>query len=110
MAQEDLFAEFIKKLQKDKTPEEMGKFLADLLKFSSAQLYVAIMTFLTDKDCEEIEKLSSEKEIEEEIKKRFKLRTGLTSEEFIAKLRDQVAQGYLFPELAPKQAPQALAK
>lgn len=101
MAQDDLYKEFIEKLKKDKTKEEAGEFLANLLKFGAAELYYAIMLFLTDQDAEDIEKIDDEEKAKEEVKTRFKLRTGMTPEEFVRNLRDRIAKNYLFPELKP---------
>ncbi len=101
MAADDLYVEFIKKLQKDKTPEQSGEFLANLLKFGAAELYYAIMLHLTDEDAEIIDKMDDEGKAKEEIRKRFKLRTGVTPEEFVGNLRDRIAKDYLFPELKP---------
>ena len=103
MAEHDLFSEFIDKLKKDKTPEEVGEFLADLMKLSSGSLYLAIMTQLSDEDMSEIDKITDEKKAQEEIEKRFKLKTGLTPLEFVNQLRDKIAKGYLFPELTPNK-------
>ena len=101
MAAHNLYQEFIDKLQKDKSPQEAGKFIADLLKFSAVNIYYAIMTFLTDEDMEEIEKIPDDTQAMEEMKKRFALRTGYTPEEFVNGLRDEIAKNYLFPELNP---------
>ncbi len=101
MAADDLYLEFINKLKKDKTQEEAGEFLANLLKFGAAELYYAIMLYLTDEDAEDIEKIADDKKAQEEVKKRFKLRTGVTPEEFVGNLRDRIAKDYLFPELKP---------
>lgn len=101
MASNDLFIEFIDKLKKDKTPQEVGEFVADLLKLSSGTLYLAIMTQLSDEDMTEIDKITDEKKAQEEIEKRFKVKTGLTPLVFVNQLRDKIAKGYLFPELTP---------
>ncbi len=102
MAQHDLYLEFLQKLKKDKTEEEIAEFLSGLMKFGSAQLMTALFYFLTVEDMEEVEKIKDEKLQEEEIKKRFQMRTGVTTLEFLQNLRDTVAKHYLFPELKPK--------
>lgn len=101
MAAHDLYQEFVARLQEDKSPEESGKFIADLLKYTSASVYYAIMIFLTDEDMDEVEKISDDKAAMEKMKELFKLRTGVTPEEFVNGLRDEVAKNYLFPELNP---------
>ncbi|PIR07734.1 hypothetical protein COV53_06710 [Candidatus Gottesmanbacteria bacterium CG11_big_fil_rev_8_21_14_0_20_37_11] len=99
MANDDLYQAFIDKLKKEKSGEEAGKFLADLFKFSSANLYYTIMTNLWDEDIDAINKITDDKKADEELKIRFKMRTGVTPQEFVIQLRDKVSQGYLFPKL-----------
>ena len=100
MSSDDLFKEFIDKLQKDKTPEEAGKFIAALLKLQSAELYLTMLSQLTDEDLEVIDKIEDDSQAEKEIETRFKLHTSMTPVEFVNSLRDKIAQGYLFPDLA----------
>ena len=99
MAQDDLYKEFIDKIKKDKSPEEVGKYIADLLKFGAAELYLAMIAFLTEEDLTAVDKIADDKKAEEELRNLFKLRTGKTPEEFVTELRDAIAKGYLFPEL-----------
>lgn len=103
MAQEDLYLEFLNKLKADKSEEEVGEFLAGVMKFGAAQLLTAIFYFLTVEDLEVIEKLKEQKEQEEKIRELFKLRTGVTTTEFMVQLRDTIAKNYLFPELNPQK-------
>lgn len=110
MASDDLFFEFINKLKKDKSDEEVGKFIAGLLKLGSFELLTTMLLLLTDEDIKTINDEPSDEKADEIIRERFTLRTGLSPEEFVAKLQDEIAKGYLFPELTPKQAPQAPAK
>lgn len=104
MASDNLFIEFIDKLKKDKTDEEVGEFLANLMKFGATELYLTMITQLKEEDFEALDKITEEEKALQEVKDRFKLRTGYTPEEFVVKLRDKIAQGYLFPDLAPKTA------
>ena len=99
MADTDIYQQFLDKLKKDKSPEDAGKFLANLLKFSAAEVYFALMTYLTDEDMECIEKIADEKKAEEEMISRFKLRTGVTPVEFVTHLRDEIGKNYLSPQL-----------
>lgn len=99
MATNDLYREFIEKLKKNKTPEEAANFLAELMKLGSAQLHYTIMTILTDEDMEAINKIPNDQEAIEEMKRRFKIRTGVTPEEFVLHVRDEIAKNYLFPAL-----------
>lgn len=96
---DDLYQEFINKLQKDKSEEEVGEFIANLLKFGSSELYIAMLTLLTPEDMDAINVIDDDVKADEEITKRFKAKTGKTPEEFLGELRDRVAKGYLFPVL-----------
>ncbi|MCL4397878.1 hypothetical protein M1403_02510 [Patescibacteria group bacterium] len=95
--QDDIFQKFIDKVKADKNPEEAEKFFQDFLNFSAAELYVVIMSQMTEEDMQAIEKISDDALAEEEIKKRFKDHTQMTPEEFLIKLRDRVSQQYLTP-------------
>lgn len=86
---------FLDKLQSEKTEKEAGKFLADLIKYSATHVYFAMVTYLTDHDMEEIEKIKDDTKKETEVIDRFKKRTGHTPYEFVERLRDDIAQGYL---------------
>ena len=57
MASEDLFKEFIEKVKKDKSPEELAKFLADLYKFGSAEVYFTMLAVLEEEDMAAIDKI-----------------------------------------------------
>ena len=103
MAHEDLYTEFLKKLKADKTEEQMAEFLAGAMKFGAAQLMTAIFYFLTVEDMEEVEKEKNQKIQEDIIREKFKLRTGVTTIEFMQKLRDTISKNYLFPELNPQK-------
>lgn len=102
MPADDVFDAFLDKLKKDKTPEEAAEFVANLMKFQAAELYLTMLSQLTDEDLDAVEKIPDDKEAEEEIKKRFQMRVGMSPLEFANKLRDKVASGYLFPELTKK--------
>lgn len=95
--QEDIFKKFIDRIKTEKTPEEAEKFFTDLLKFSAAELYFAIMSELSEEDIQAVEQITDDALAEEEIKKRFKDKTQMTPEEFIAKLRDRISAEYLNP-------------
>lgn len=99
MNKTDLFQEFIQKLKKDKSDAEVGKIITDLLKFDAQALYITILTELDEEDYKAINEIKEEKEADEELKRRFKLNTGKTPEEFIIDLRDEIAKNNLFPEL-----------
>ncbi len=105
MAQDDLYLGFIDKLKAEKSEEEVGQFIAAAMKFSAAQLYMALFYFLTDEDLTAIEQITDTKGQEEEIRKRFQDRTGVTIEGFVEKLRDTISKNYLFPELQTKAQP-----
>lgn len=99
MAQDDLYLEFLEKLKKEKSPQDLEKYLADLFRFGAEELYMMMLIYLTDEDMQALEKIDDEKIAKEEINKRFKLRTGKTPAEFITEFRDTLARNYLFPEL-----------
>lgn len=103
MSHGDLYLEFLKKLKTDKSDEQLAEFMAGAMKFGAAQLMTAIFYFLTVEDMEEIGKSKDTMKQEEEIRARFKLRTGVTTEEFMTKLRDTISKNYLFPELNPQK-------
>lgn len=83
---------FIEKIRKEKGEAEAGEFLANLVKFSASEIYFTILENLTEEDIKEIEAISDDKEAEEEMKKRFKLRTGFTPEEFAIRLREEIVK------------------
>ena len=95
MDQDNLVQKFLTKLKQDKTPQEMQKFLEDLAKFSATELYLLMMSVLTEKDLQQIEKIEDEKLAQEEAIYLFRLRTGITPNEFIIKLSDSFAKEYL---------------
>lgn len=97
---DDLYQEFLAKLQKDKSQEEVGEFMINLLKFGSSELYISMLSLLTPEDMDAINMIDDDVAADEEITKRFKDRTGKSPEEFLGELRDRVAKGYLFPVLA----------
>lgn len=99
MAQDDLYTEFLNKLKSDKTEEQMAEFIAGAMKFGAAELMTALFYFLTVEDLQDVEKEKDQKKQEELLKDRFKLRTGITTVEFMQKLRDTISKHYLFPEL-----------
>lgn len=88
--QDDLIKKFIDKLKAEKGDEEAGKYLAGMIKFGSTELYLAIVTALTDEDFAEIEKIPDDAVAKEEIIKLFKAKTGVTPEEFLVKVRDSL--------------------
>lgn len=105
MAQDDLYLEFLEKLKKDKSVEELAEYIAGLMKYGAAELYAAMFYFLEEEDLDAIEKITTDKEQEEEIKKRFQQRSGVTPGEFINNLRDAISKNFLFPELRLKNIP-----
>jgi len=94
MTDSQIYLNFINKIKKEKTEEEMAKFMADLLKFGAAEVYVAILSQLTEQDMEEIDKIQDEKKAGEEVIKRFQAKTSLTPQQFVEGLRDAIAGGY----------------
>lgn len=105
MAQDDLYLEFIKKLQENMSPDEAANYLAESLKAGASFLYSAIIYYLEEEDLDAVESLTDEKEQEEEMKKRFTMRTGMTPQEFVDNIRDAIAKNYMFPELSKPAAP-----
>lgn len=93
----DLYQKFITKLKAEKDPEEIKKFLNDLNNFGATELYFAVMSQLTEEDLQAIDGIKDDTVAQEEIKKRFKDRTGITPEDFISQLRARIAQEYLQP-------------
>lgn len=99
MAGDDLYLEFINKVKKDKSDTEVTQYIEGLLKFGALELYTAMLTLLTEEDMQAIDTEPDDAKADILIKEKFKLRTGVTPEEFVDKLRDQIAKGYLFPVL-----------
>ncbi len=102
MADDDIYQEFIEKLKKDKTEQEAAKFVAGLLQIGSIELYTTMVYFLQDEDVKAINDEPDDEKAKVLIREKFKLRTGMTPEEFMTGLRDSFAKGYLFPDLYKK--------
>ncbi|MBI3954942.1 hypothetical protein HY338_00735 [Candidatus Gottesmanbacteria bacterium] len=107
MAQDDVYLEFIKKVTDGKKPEETQQILQELMNLSGANLMSAILEYLEIEDFEALDAIEDEKLREEELDRRFKIRTGATMDEFLDKVKDTISKNYLFPELAPKNIPAA---
>lgn len=90
-----IFTNFINKLKEDKTDAEVEKFLTDLFTLSGTQLYLMILANLTEEDMTELDKITDEEQGRDEVLKRFQMRTGMTALEYVTKLRDAMAKGYL---------------
>ncbi len=105
MAQDDLYLEFLKKLQENMSQEEAANYLTEVLKAGASFLYTAMIYYLEEEDLDAVEALADEKEQEDEVKKRFTMRTGLTPQEFVDNIRDAIAKNYMFPELSKPVAP-----
>lgn len=99
MAQDDLYLEFLKKLKAEKSEAEIADYLANLMKYGGAMLFTAMFYFLNDEDLKAIEQIKDKTQQEEEIRKRFKDRTGMTTVEFLQNLRDSIAKDQMFPAL-----------
>lgn len=99
MAQDDLYLEFINKLKTEKSEEEVKTFLENLVNFGTAEIFFLTAMYLTKEDFDAVDAIKDDAQAEKEIALRFKLRTTMSPEEFIIKLRDEVAKGYLFPVL-----------
>lgn len=95
MNKDQVFNNFLEKLKKEKNEKEVGEFLAALLKFSAAELYVTITAMLTEEDMTAVEAIPDDIQAEEELINRFKLRTGMTPQEFVIQLRDKIAANYI---------------
>ena len=83
---------FIRKLKKEKTEAELVKYLADLAKFSAAELYMALLFNLNDEDIEVIDKIDDDALAEKEMRRRFKQRTKISPEEFVTQLTTELAK------------------
>ncbi len=105
MAQDDLYLEFIKKVTDGKKPEDVQQILQELMNLSGANLMSAILEYLEIEDFEALDAIEDEKLREEELDRRFKMRTGVTMDEFLDKVKDTLSKNYLFPELMPKNVP-----
>ena len=88
---------FLEKLRREKSEEEVGNFLAGLMKFGAAELYYTMMSVMTEDDMTTIDQIADDEVASAEIIKRFKQRTGMTPEEFVKKLSVSVAKEYVSP-------------
>ena len=102
MAQDDLYLEFLKKLQKEFSPADFQDFVEGLVRYGTAQMNTAFFVFLEEEDLKALDELKDEQKREEELIVRFKNRSGVTPDEFLENLRDTIAKHHLFPELRPK--------
>lgn len=97
MDQNSLIKQYLEKLKQNKTPEELAKYLDGLMKFQAAELYLTMADQLNDEDVAAIEAIENEDLAQQELKKRFTMRSGMTPEDFINKIRDVIAQNYITP-------------
>ena|SRR5258708_37673597 len=95
MNQDQLFRQFVDKLRGEKSEEEVKRFLENLMNFSAAEVYFTIVANLTEQDLQEIEQIENETLAEQEVLNRFKSRTGVSPKEFVDRLKEEIAKGYL---------------
>lgn len=83
---------FIEELKKrGRTDQEIAQLLAGTTKLTALDLYVAMMTTLSDEQFAELDKLSSEEDMEKRAEAMFQEKTGMTLDE----LADQLQSGML---------------
>lgn len=86
------YKKFVETLKtKGRTDEEISQLVAGSVRLTAMDLYVAMMTNLTDEDLAELDKLPTEKEIMKRAEELFIQRTGMTLDE----LADQAQTGML---------------
>lgn len=95
MADDQIFNDYLKKLREEKSEEEVEKFLLNLTQLSSAEVYAAMLSQLTEEDLTALDDITNEADAMEEINKRFQMRTGKTPKEFAIGLRDAISKGLL---------------
>lgn len=95
MNEPDVFSRFLDKLAREKSPEEVGKFIGNLLKFSSAEVYFTILGCLTEEDLSQLDKMKGQAEASAFLSKRFQERMNMTPEDFIQGIQTKIASGYL---------------
>lgn len=94
--QSSIFADWLAKLkQEGKTDEEIGQLLAGVAKLSALDVYAALMTSLTEDDMKAVEAIPDDEQAKAKMEELFKLRTGLTVDELVAKTQEGFAKGYL---------------
>lgn len=86
---------FILKLTQQKGHDAAVDTLLNISKFGAAELYTSLILMLTDEDLDAIEKIENDEEAEKEMAHRFKLRTGVSPDEFMIQLQEALAKGYL---------------
>jgi hypothetical protein len=84
--------DFIAEMKKEKSQEEYNIFVQDLVNFGATALYTAIVANLTDEYLDELEKIEDDTQAEEEMKRRFIMRTGYTPEKFMQELHQEIVQ------------------
>lgn len=83
------FAQALK--ARGRTDQEIGQLLAGSMKLTALDLYVAVMTTLSDTDFAELDKLPTEKEIMQKAEELFTQKTGMT----LDNLAEEIQSGSL---------------
>ena len=94
---DDIYTLFIDKLKKDKREKEAKNYLNSLTKISAVDLFTTLLSFMSEKDMEELEKMSDD-DMKKEMERRFKEKTGIAPWEFVKGLQDRIAEEYLISE------------
>lgn len=97
MNSDDILKNFIDKLKSQKSDAEVADYLATMIRAGSAELYLAMAGALTEEDMDAIEKIPNDDTAMKELEDRFRMRTGMTADEFVDKIKDEVAKEYLSP-------------
>lgn len=107
MDQKTKFQQVIDILQeKGYTDGQITELAAGLTKESFARLYTEAAATFTDEDINAIEATKTQEEANEEIKKRYTLRTGKNADEETQRYLDTFCQGFLAEYDKEKQAQQ----
>lgn len=87
------FAKWLKFLKDSgKSDEEIKHLVVGFTRLSSLNIYTAIMTTLNEEDIKKIETIEDEEKAEEEMKKLFQKRTGITLEQLASSFREDFAK------------------
>ena len=82
------FPKFIEALKaRGRSDQEIGQLLAGAMKLTALDLYVAMMTNLTDADFEELDKLPDEEAVAKRAAEIFQERTGMTLDELAEEIQ-----------------------
>lgn len=87
--QSGLMEKFIFRLKQEKTLEEIEKYVDNLAEYDLVEVYFLMLCFLKEEDLLVIERISDERVLEQELDRRFKLRTGFTPREFIENIKNK---------------------